>query len=80
MAYFKVYASICQGQISSAGELVVNSQYLSCMQENTNFNWDKKELQQIIIVLTHTILNQCIDVVSVKFVHDIPRSVCNRNE
>ena len=29
---------------------------------------------------THTILNICINVVAVKYVNDIPRSVCNRNQ
>ena len=42
----------CDGQIFPAGELLVKAQYLSCMQENTNWYWDKKNHKQVIIVPT----------------------------
>ena len=49
------------------------------MQENTNYYWDHKKQQQVIIVPTWTIAHPCIDVVAVKDVHDIPKSIFNRN-
>ena len=33
------YDTTCDGQISSAGEIVIDSQYLICMKENTNWYW-----------------------------------------
>ena len=69
----------CDGKIISSGVLVVKSQYLSCMQESTNFYWEQKKQQQVIIVLTRTIVNPCLDVVAVKDVHDNPKSIYNRN-
>ena len=55
--------TICYGQISSAGELVVKAQYLICMQENTNWHCWQKQQQKFIIVLTHYIVHTCLDVV-----------------
>ena len=49
------------------------------MQENTNWYWDQKNHQQVLIYPTQTIVHPCIDVVAVKDVHDIPKSICNRN-
>ena len=49
------------------------------MQENTNSYWDQKNQEQVIIVQTRTIVHPCFDIVSVKDVHDIPKSICNRN-
>ena len=68
----------CDGKISSFGELVVKLQYLICMQENTNCYWGQKQQKRVIIFLTCTTLHPCLDVVSVKDVNDIPRSICNR--
>ena len=50
------------------------------MQENTTCYWEQKQKQQVIISPTHTILHSCINFVVVKYVNDIPRSVCNRNQ
>ena len=50
------------------------------MQENTNWYWEQKNQQQVIIVPTQTIVHPCIDVVEVKYVHDILRSVFNINQ
>ena len=38
-----------------------------------------KKQQQLIIVATRTIVHPCLDVVTVKCVHRIPTSICNRN-
>ena len=79
-AYTLQYYTTCKTQIISSGELVVKAQYLSCMQENTNWFWEQKNQQQVIIVSTRNILHSCIDVVAVKDDNDIPRCICNRNQ
>ena len=52
----KVYTlqddTIFDRKMSSAGELVVKTKYLSCMQEKTNWNWEQKKYQQVIIFTT----------------------------
>ena len=48
------------------------------MQENTKWYQDQKKQQQVIIIPTHTIVYPCIDVVAVKYVHDITGIVCNK--
>ena len=39
-----------------------------------------KQPQQVIIFLTRTIVQLCLESFSVKYFQDIPRSVCNRNQ
>ena len=70
----------CDIQISSAGEIVFKPQYLSCIQEKRNWYWCQKQNQKFIILPTLTIIHPCIDIVSVKYVHDISRRVCNINQ
>ena len=67
------------GHIIPAGELVAETQYLRRMKEKANWYWDQKNQQQVIIVPTRTIVHTCLDVVAVKYVHDITRSICSRN-
>ena len=45
------------------------------MQENTNWYWDQKNQQRVIIVPTLIIVHPCIDVVTVKYVHGINKSI-----
>ena len=66
------------GQIISAGELVVKVQYLLYMQENTNWYCKQQPLQHTIIIPTHIILHPQIDVITIKYVQYIPKNVCNR--
>ena len=40
----------CNVQIISAGELVVKAQNLICTKEKTNWYWDQKKQQKVIIV------------------------------
>ena len=65
------------GKKSSSDELVVNTQYLRCIQEKTNYNWEQKEHQQIKVFPTSTIVHPSLDVAAVREVHAIPRSFCN---
>ena len=68
------------GKIFSSGEIVVKAQYLRCMQENTNWYWEQKNQQQVIIFPTRTIVHQFLDVMAVKDVYDTPKIICNRNQ
>ena len=58
------------GQVISAGELVVKAQYLCSMQENTNCYWKQQPLQQTIIVPTHKILYPRFDVITTRYVQE----------
>ena len=48
------------------------------MQENTNWYWKQQPLQQTIMVPTRTILHQRLDFITIRYVQDIPKNVCNR--
>ena len=50
------------------------------MQENKKGYWEQKNHQQVNIFPTYTIVHPFLDVVAVKYVHDIPRFFCNRNQ
>ena len=63
------------GQIITYCELVFKAQYLIYIQEKRNWYWDKKHQEKVIIVPTWTIVQSCLDVMAVKDVHDITRSV-----
>ena len=67
-------------KFGTAYELVVKAHYLRCMKENTKCYWDQKWQQQAIVIQTHTIVHPYNDVMVVKYCHDVPRSVCNRNQ
>ena len=79
-AYTLRYETTCDRQIVWPGELVVNTQYISCRYKKKTSYWDQKKQQNFIIVRTRTIVYQCIDVVSVKYVNDITRSAWYRNQ
>ena len=79
-AYTLKYDTKCDGQISSASELVIKAQYLSCIQENKNWYREKKQQQKFIIFPTQTIVHPCVGFVAVKDFHDIPRSVFNSKQ
>ena len=62
----------------TAGELVVRIQDLKILQEKSKWYFDKKKQQQFIIFPMHTLVYPRLDVMVVKYVHDIPKNVCNR--
>ena len=68
------------GQIITAGELVVKSQYLCYMQIDTNCYWNQKSQHLAITVPTHTILHPQLEVNTVTYFHTIPTSVCTRTQ
>ena len=66
------------GHVISNGGLVSKAQFLCSMQENTNWYWKQQPLKHTIIVPTRTIPYPRLDVITIRYVHDIPKSVCNR--
>ena len=68
------------GKVISAGQLVVKAQYLCSMQEDTNWYWKQQPLQHTITVPTRTILHPCLDVIIIRYVQDIPKNICSRNQ
>ena len=65
------------GQVISAGELVLIALYLFFKQEHTNWYWKQQPLQHTIIVPTHTILHLRLDVITIRYFQDIPKNLCN---
>ena len=78
-SYTLQYDTTCNGVIVSAGELVVKAQYIRFMQKKTNWHWEQKGQQKVIIVTTRTIVIPCIDFVVVKYVHNITKNIYNIN-
>ena len=68
------------GQIITAGELVVKAQYISSMKVDTNWYWNQHPQQHVIKVPTPTIINPPIEVDAVKDFHETTKSVCNRTQ
>ena len=77
-AYTLQENKIIDGQIITAGELVVKAQYLCSMQVDTNWYWNQQPKQHVITVPTRTIIHPQLEVNAVTYFHAIPKSVCNR--
>ena len=50
------------------------------MQENTNWYWKQQPLQHTIIVPTRTIIHPRLEVLIIRYLQDIPKKICGRNE
>ena len=68
------------GQIITAGELVVKSQYTCSMQVDTNWYSNQQPKNNVITVTTCTILHPKLEVNSVTDFHAITTSVCARTQ
>ena len=68
------------GQVISAGELVVNAQYLCYIQENTNWYWKQKPLKKTLIVPTRTLIHSRLDVITIRYVQETLKNSCNRTQ
>ena len=64
----------CNRQMILYGYLVVKERYIRFMQEKTNWYWDQKEQQQVIIYSTQNIVHPYLDFVAIKYVNDIPKT------
>ena len=62
----------------SSEKLFVRAQYICSIQENTNWYWKQQPLQHNIIFTTRKIIHPCIDVITIRYVQDISKNVCNR--
>ena len=67
-------------QIITAGELVVEAQYLCSMQIDTNWYWNQKPKHHVITVPTCTILHPQLEINAVTDFHAITTSVCTRTQ
>ena len=54
--------TICDGQISTSGKIIVKVNYKNCMQDKTKWYWEQKKQKNSIIFLTLTIVHTCLDV------------------
>ena len=50
------------------------------MQVDTYWYWDPHPQQHVITVPTHTIIRPRLEVNSITYFHDMPKSVCNRTQ
>ena len=51
-----------------------------CIKANKNWYWEQTHKQKFIVVPTHKIYHNCIDVIVVKYVQDTPKTFCNTNQ
>ena len=68
------------GNIITAGELVVKAKYLCSMQIDTNWYWNQQPKHHVITVPTRTILHPQLEVDAKTDFHEIPTSVCSRTQ
>ena len=66
------------GHVISNGGLISKAQFLCSMQENTNWYWKHQPPQQTIICPSRTIIHARLDVITIQYVQDIPKNICNR--
>ena len=68
------------GQIITAGELVVKAKYLCSMQIDTNWYWNQQPKHHVITVPTRKILHPQLGVNAITDFHAIPTSICSRTQ
>ena len=74
-AYMLQNNTTIDGQVISAGELVVKSQYICSMQENTNWYRKQQSMQHTIIVTTCTTIHPSLDVITIRYVQNIHKNI-----
>ena len=79
-AYTRQYITTIDGQIITAEKLVVKAQYLCSMQVENNWYWNQHPQHHVITVTTCKIIHPQLEVNSVEYFHEIPKSVCNRTQ
>ena len=65
-------------QVINAGEIVANSVNVIMMKANTNWYWEDNGNKYSVIIATRTIVHPCLDVATIKYVADLPHSLCNK--
>ena len=79
-AYILQENTTIDGQIITAGELVIKAQYLCYMKIDTNWYWNKQPKHHIITVPTRTITHPQLEVNGITDFHAIPTSLCSRTQ
>ena len=77
-AYTLQYNTTIDKHITTAGGLVVKTQYICSIQVDTDLYCTQHPQQHLITVPTHTVLNPQLKVNAVTYFHEIPNSVFNR--
>ena len=67
-------------QIIISGKLFAKEQYLCYIQVENNWFWGQHPKQQVITLLTRKIIHTQLDVTTITYIHDIPKSVYNRTQ
>ena len=60
--------------------MVVTAQYLCSIQLDTTWYCNQQPKQHVITVPTRTIIHPQIEVNAATYLHDIPKSVCNKTQ
>ena len=68
------------GQIITAGGLVVKAKYICSMQIDTNWYWNQQPKHHVITVPKRTILHPQLEVNSMTEFYPIPTSLCSRTQ
>ena len=79
-AYTLKYNTTVNGQIITASELAVKSQYICYMQVDTNWCWNQHPQQHVITFPTRTILHLRLKVNAITDIQYITKSVCTRTQ
>ena len=62
-------------EVIKASELISEAEYPSIMRSNTHWSWQQLETKDSVTISTCTIFHQFLDVSTIKYVVDIPRSL-----
>ena len=68
------------GQLITAGGLVLKEKYICSMQVDTNWYWNQHLQQYVITEPTSKILHPRLEVIAVTYFNGIPNSVCIRTQ
>ena len=68
------------GQIITAGELVVNAKCICSMQVDNNWYWNQQSKHHVITVPTRTILHPQLEGDAITDFHLVPTSICSRTQ
>ena len=80
VAYTLQENTVIDGQIITAGELVVKAKYICSMQIDTNCYWNQQPKHHVITVPTRTILHPQLEVNAITEFRAIPTSICTRTQ
>ena len=71
---FQYYKTVYM-EVIKASELISEAEYPSIMRSNTHWSWQQLDTKDSVIIATCTIFHPFLDVSTIKYVADIPRSL-----